>query len=79
MLSSAACSFFAKALMGTLRDVGKIATVFKLVLFRPRLVLRDVSAEEFGVKLGFPESTSWRTRDAIMLSSLKGCELFYSA
>ena len=62
--SNAACNFRANSSTGTLRDTGKIATVLRLVLFRP-------SSDVDFLPCAFDEeSTSYLTRDAINFSIL---------
>jgi hypothetical protein len=58
MPSSAACSFRANSSIGTFRETGRTAIVFKFVLLWPR---SDVLVPAFVV-----ESTSSRTREAII-------------
>jgi len=63
--SKAACNFLPKASTGTCRFTGRMATVFRFVLFRPSSVksFRDLDPAE--------ESTSSRTLKAIMRNNLK--------
>lgn len=64
MFSKATCSFRAKASIGTLRDAGITATVLRFVLLCPssEMTFLDCAFDE--------ESTSSRTREAIIRSSL---------
>lgn len=66
--SNAACSLRAKASIGTLRETGKTATVFKFVLLAPN----SEGLPRPGVAF---ESTSVRTLDAIMRKILSNNKL----